>query len=136
MWAARLLASQRLVDRHDPVASQLGRAWVDAEYLGAPGSCPMCRLDVVVLAGRQVECATCGARGHLGDDFEVVWTELSTSVISLEEKRAHYVEIVETVQRHAAQRAVIDERALAYASFPVTRPAAETVTVSSRPGRT
>jgi hypothetical protein len=82
----------------------------------------MCRLDVVVLQGRQVECATCGARGHLGDDFAVVWTDLSTSVISLEEKRAHYVEIVETAQRHAAQRAEIDERAMAYASFPTARP--------------
>jgi multimeric flavodoxin WrbA len=105
------------------VASQLGRPWHEAEYLGAPGVCPMCQLDVVVLSGREVECATCGARGRLADDFAVEWTDLTTSVISLEEKRAHYVEIVETAERHAARRSVVEHRARAYAMFPVTRPA-------------
>lgn len=117
-------AVRRAADLGRHVASQLGRPWPEAEYLGTPGACPMCRLDVVVLAGRDVECATCGARGRLGEDFAVEWTDLTTSVISLEEKRAHYVEIVETAQRHAAQRDLIDERARAYAGFPVTRPGA------------
>ena len=34
----------------------------------APGLCPLCHLDVVVLRGRDVECATCGARGELDGD--------------------------------------------------------------------
>ncbi|MEZ0447533.1 flavodoxin family protein [Cellulomonas sp. ICMP 17802] len=105
------------------VASQRGRPWQEAEYLGPPGACPMCRLDVVVLSGRDVECATCGARGRLADDFAVEWTDLTTSVISMDEKRDHYVEIVDTARRHAGLRDVIDERAAAYAGFPVTRPA-------------
>ena len=45
------------------VASQLGVAFWAARYLGPPGLCPMCHLDVVVLRGTDVECATCGARG-------------------------------------------------------------------------
>ena len=47
------------------VAEQIGRAFEDAEYRGEPGLCPLCHLDVVVLHGRDVECATCGARGTL-----------------------------------------------------------------------
>ena len=55
-------AVRRAADLGRHVASQLGRAWVDAEYLGPPGTCPMCRLDVVVLQGRRrrvrdVRCA-------------------------------------------------------------------------------
>ena len=45
------------------VAEQAGRRFEDAEYRGEPGLCPLCHLDVVVLRGREVECATCGARG-------------------------------------------------------------------------
>ena len=89
------------------VASQLGRPFDEAEYLGPDGLCPMCHLDVIVLRGRDVECATCGARGELRDDA-VSWTDLSTSVISMDEKRAHYFEIRDTAQRHAAQRERID----------------------------
>jgi multimeric flavodoxin WrbA len=97
------------------VASQLGRAFEDAEYLGDdPGLCPMCHLDVVVLRGHDVECATCGARGELGGDAVVRWTDLTTSVISMDEKRDHYFEILETAQRHAAQRDEIERLAAQY----------------------
>ena len=51
------------------VASQLGVAFDEARYLGPPGLCPMCHLDVVTLRGADVECATCGARGQLGPDL-------------------------------------------------------------------
>src|SRR2546430_8555110 len=47
------------------VASQLGVPFDQARYLGPPGLCPMCHLDVVVLRATDIECATCGARGHL-----------------------------------------------------------------------
>ena len=47
------------------VASQLGNSFEAARYLGPPGLCPMCHLDVIVLRGAEVECATCGARGLL-----------------------------------------------------------------------
>jgi hypothetical protein len=71
------------------VASQLGVAFDQARYLGPPGLCPMCHLDVVALRGANVECATCGVRGRLGPDLKVTWTDrdLSTSVISMDEKR-------------------------------------------------
>jgi multimeric flavodoxin WrbA len=109
------------------VAGQLGRGLDDAEYLGDRGLCPMCHLDVVVLRGTEVECATCGARGRLaGADGSVSWTDLTTSVISMADRRSHAVEIQETAARHAEQRAEIERRAAAYDAFdPVVRPSVE-----------
>lgn len=106
------------------VASQLGVAFEAARYLGPPGLCPMCHLDVVVLRGADVECATCGARGKLAPDPTVTWTDLTTSVISMDEKRAHAAEIQETAKRHAAERAQIEERAREFDVYdPTVRPA-------------
>jgi multimeric flavodoxin WrbA len=99
------------------VAEQIGRPFDEAEYRGRPGLCPLCHLDVIVLRGHEVECATCGARGRLADGAVVDWTDLTTSVISMGEKRAHYVEIVDTAKRHGEQRDEIEARAAAYAGF-------------------
>jgi multimeric flavodoxin WrbA len=98
------------------VAQQIGRAFEDVEYRGAEGVCPMCHLDVVVLRGRAVECATCGARGELAPDGSVRFSAdgLKSSVISLHEKREHFFEIQETAARHAERRDEIEERATAY----------------------
>ena len=105
------------------VASQLGVAFDEARYLGPPGLCPMCHLNVVVLRGADVECATCGARGVLTSDHQVTWTNLSTSVISMDEKRAHAVEIQETAERHREVRTEIEERARSFESYdPIARP--------------
>jgi hypothetical protein len=105
------------------VASQLGRTFDEAEFLGDPGLCPMCHLDVIELHGRSVSCATCGAEGRLADDFSVEWTNLDCSVISLAEKREHYDEILATAQRHAKVREAINEKAAAYDSYdPAVRP--------------
>jgi multimeric flavodoxin WrbA len=105
------------------VAAQLGRTFEEAEYVGPPGLCPMCHLDVISLQGRAVACATCGARGRLADDLTVEWTDLDTSVISMAEKRDHYGEILDTAQRHARVRDEITEKATAYESFdPTVRP--------------
>jgi multimeric flavodoxin WrbA len=102
------------------VAEQIGSPFGEAEYRGAPGLCPLCHLDVVVLRGHSVECATCGARGQLvvGAEGAVVrWTDLTTSVISMDEKRAHFFEIRDTAERHAKQRDEIESRAADYATF-------------------
>jgi multimeric flavodoxin WrbA len=105
------------------VAAQMGRTFDEAEYVGPPGLCPLCHLDAIVLTGRDVQCATCGATGHLDDDATVHWTDLDSSVISMAEKRAHYDEILETAHRHAALRESILERTSTYDSFdPVVRP--------------
>jgi multimeric flavodoxin WrbA len=105
------------------VARQLGRTFEEAEYVGPPGLCPMCHLDVVTLRGRDVVCATCGAQGRLTDGFAVEWTELDTSVISMAEKQDHYVEIVQTAQAHAAVRDTITAKAAAYDAFdPAVHP--------------
>jgi multimeric flavodoxin WrbA len=102
------------------VASQLGVAFDEARYLGPPGLCPMCHLDVVALHGADVECATCGARGRLGPGPEVTWTDLSTSVISMAEKQSHAVEIQETAERHRDLRPEIDQRARAFETYDRT----------------
>ena len=94
------------------VAAQLGRSFEEAEYRGdEPGLCPMCHLDVVVLRGLDVECATCGARGELSADATVRWTDLTKSIVSMDEKRDHFFEIRDTAQRHNAQRDEIESRA-------------------------
>jgi multimeric flavodoxin WrbA len=97
------------------VAEQAGRRFEDAEYRGEPGLCPLCHLDIVVLHGREVECATCGARGTLTDAGVRLSDE--GSVISMAEKREHFFEIQETAQRHAEQRDEIERRASAYDDF-------------------
>ena len=106
------------------VASQLGVPFDQARYLGPPGLCPMCHLDVVVLRGAEVECATCGARGRLAPDLQVTWTDLTSSVISMDEKRAHAAEIQDTAARHHQLREQIEERARAFEAYePAVRPA-------------
>jgi multimeric flavodoxin WrbA len=100
------------------VAEQIGRAFEAVEYRGDEGQCPMCHLDVFVLHGSDVECATCGARGTL-TGARVAFTPegLRHSVISLDEKRAHAREIQATAARHAALRDEIEARAGAYAAY-------------------
>ncbi len=113
---APALARAALLGRN--VADQLGRSFGEAEYRGdEPGLCPLCHLNVVELHGRDVECATCGARGELADDFTILWTDLSCSVISMDEKRAHYAEITDTARQQAARRDEIEAQAADYDDF-------------------
>ena len=103
------------------VASQLGRPADQVEYRGEPGLCSLCHLDVMVIKGRDFECATCGARGELAEEAKVTWTRLETSVITMDEKRAHIREVEETAAAHHARRQEIDELARPYASYQPTR---------------
>jgi multimeric flavodoxin WrbA len=116
------LARAELLGTH--VASQLGRSFDEATYLGEPGLCPLCHLNVVVLDGCDVSCATCGARGVLRPEGRVDWADLTSSVLTMAEKRAHATEIQDTAARHHAQRTAIDERADALGEFDaIVRPA-------------
>jgi multimeric flavodoxin WrbA/Zn-finger nucleic acid-binding protein len=105
------------------VAEQIGRPFAEVEYRGdEPGLCPMCHLDVIVLRDREVECATCGARGELAIDGGEVTVRFSedgrlTSVISMHEKREHFFEIQDTATRHARQREEIEARAARYDAY-------------------
>jgi multimeric flavodoxin WrbA len=120
------------------VAGQLGKAYDEVTYLGEPGLCPMCHLSVIELAGAEVTCATCGCRGTIRvgstadpggtpdtgtPDTSVVieWTDRTTSVLSMDEKRAHAAEIQETASRHRELQSTIAERAAMIPAFvPVT----------------
>jgi hypothetical protein len=105
------------------VAAQLGVAFDQVRYVGPPGLCPMCHLDVIVLRGQSVECATCGARGELATEPGLTWTDLRSSVISMDEKRAHAAEIQQTAAEHHALRSRIDEAAAPWSSYtPFARP--------------
>jgi flavone/flavonol reductase len=105
-WAldrARLLGER--------IAQQLGRPFEDVEYLGEPGLCPLCHLNVIdVREDDVVECATCGAEGQLLADesggVSVSFDDpagLAKSVLSMEEKRLHSEEILSTAAAHAAR---------------------------------
>jgi multimeric flavodoxin WrbA len=116
-------ALQRAAALGRNVAGQLGRPFDDVTYRGDAGLCPMCHLSVVDLRGRDVICATCGATGRFTDAATVEWTDLSTSVISMDEKRAHFEEILATAARHAALADRVAERAAEYAGYdPTIRP--------------
>jgi multimeric flavodoxin WrbA len=105
------------------VGEQLGRPFEEVEYRGGAGLCPMCHLSAVELRGREVECVSCGARGELAAAPEVTWTDLSTSVISIEEKRTHVAEVVATAKDHAGRREEIEAAAAEYAAYrPFVRP--------------
>ena len=88
----------------------------------------------MVLRGTDVECATCGARGQLTPDLQVTWTDLTSSVISMDEKRAHAAEIQQTAARHHQLRRQIDQRARAFEAYdPTTRPAGRRQPVGAGP---
>jgi multimeric flavodoxin WrbA len=105
------------------VASQLGVAFDDVRYRGEPGLCPMCHLNVVELNGTAVTCATCGSAGELEAGGTIRWTDLTSSVISMAEKRAHAREIQETAAAQAKRRPDVDARAARFGTFEhVVRP--------------
>jgi multimeric flavodoxin WrbA len=107
------------------VAEQAGRAFADVEYRGAPGLCPMCHLDAIVVGGDgAVECATCGAAGTLrpaagGSAFTVEFDAAGAerSVLSVAEKHEHFLEVQETAQRQFAQGDEIAAGAAPYREF-------------------
>ena len=99
------------------VADQIGRSYEEVEYRGDPGLCPLCHLNVIALRDHEVECATCGARGSLNADASVTWTDLSASVITMDEKRAHVREVEETARNHAARREDIERLAAVYDNY-------------------
>ncbi|MCU1415533.1 MAG: Multimeric flavodoxin WrbA [Microbacteriaceae bacterium] len=107
------------------VASQLGRSWDEAEYLGDPGLCPMCHLDVITIVSGGIECATCGAHGRFVVTDGAVGVEfpaegLRTSILSLEEKYEHFAEVQQTAAKHAPYRAEIDAAAADWAAWDRT----------------
>lgn len=104
------------------VGEQLGRPFEEAEYRGEPGSCPLCHLSVVVVRGADIECAACGAAGVLRVRDGVPVLEfpadgLRQSVLSMEEKIAHFHEVQETAASHAPQREAIAARVAEYAAW-------------------
>ncbi len=115
---ARALVAAARVGRS--VGSQLGRAFDEVEYRGEPGLCPLCHLSVVVVNDEAVECATCGAGGRLvvsSGGAMIDFEHPERSVATMNEKRAHFVEVQETAaaQGHLAEE--IARRAAAYAEF-------------------
>jgi hypothetical protein len=59
---------------------------------------------------------TCGSAGEW-EDGSMRWTDLTSSVISMAEKRAHAREIQETAAVHGEVRGEIDARAARFGTF-------------------
>jgi multimeric flavodoxin WrbA len=110
------------------VVGQVGRSSEDVEYKGEPGICPMCHLNVIEIRGDRVECATCGAQGHLipaasGVLFEFPPAGRDASVISMAEKREHFREVQATAKLQAPQADAIRALAAPLADYePTVRP--------------
>ena len=124
--AGALAAAERV---GHSVGSQLGRSFEQVEYRGEPGLCPLCHLSMVTIEAGRVECATCGAGGTLAvvDGAARVSFEdparLRASVVTMDEKRAHFAEVMATGAEQGARGAEIAERAAALAGVvPVLAP--------------
>ena len=118
-------ALDRTAELGRAVAAQLGREYDDLDYRGAPGVCPLCHLDAIVLLPDGIECASCGAGGRLevvdGRATAVFPAEgLRQSILSYSEKLDHFHEVQETAARQAADRAHIDRVAAEYAAWDRT----------------
>jgi hypothetical protein len=77
-------------------------------------------LSVVVVNGSEMECATCGAGGRVvvsDGTTRFEFDRLSRSVATLEEKRAHFVEVQETAAAQGPLAEEIARRAAAYTEF-------------------
>ena len=112
---ARALAGAARVGRS--VGSQLGLTFDEVSYHGEPGLCPLCHLSVVVVNGEEVECATCGAGGRLvvsGGVASISFDALQRSVVTLDEKRAHFAEVQETASVQGPLAPEIERRAAMY----------------------
>ncbi|MGH3644556.1 MAG: hypothetical protein ACRDUX_36695, partial [Mycobacterium sp.] len=101
------------------VAEQAGRSYDAAEYEGAGGLCPQCHLSVFDIYPRYVVCATCGARGRLVVDdgrMDVTFDAkgLTQSILTIEEKRAHFAEVQSTAARHSELAEMIADRVARY----------------------
>jgi hypothetical protein len=115
---ARALAGAARVGRS--VGSQLGLGFDEVTYRGEPGLCPLCHLSVVVVNGEEAECATCGAGGRLvvSDGVtSISFDALERSVVTLEEKRAHFAEVQETASVQGPLASEIERRAAMYRDF-------------------
>jgi len=114
----RALAGAARVGRS--VGSQLGLPFDEVTYHGEPGLCPLCHLSVVVVAGEEVECATCGAGGRLVTSeggVAIRFDRPERSVATLHEKRAHFAEVQETASIQGPLAEEIARRAAVYAEF-------------------
>ncbi|PYI18973.1 flavo protein [Aspergillus violaceofuscus CBS 115571] len=86
------------------VASQLGRSFDEAQYLGLhrKGDCPYCHLSKIELdytPGNEIGCVTCGARGKLvvldGGRIGTEWgRDSSISCITMEGNMKHVADII------------------------------------------
>jgi hypothetical protein len=112
---AALAAAERV---GESVGEQLGRAFDEVQFRGEPGLCPLCHLSMIIVrGGGEIECATCGAGGHLeiGDgSVQYIFDRPQRSVVTMDEKRAHFAEVQETAARQRARSDEIEQRAASH----------------------
>ncbi|KAI9928854.1 hypothetical protein ASPWEDRAFT_36662 [Aspergillus wentii DTO 134E9] len=102
-------AVERAETLGENVASQLGRQFDEAKYLGPEptGACPYCHLskiDMFCTGDNKIGCVTCGAEGKLvvGEDNVIrpVWeANCSISCITMAGKEKHVDDVMRTGQQ-------------------------------------
>ena len=102
------------------VGAQLGRFLEDTEYRGEPGLCPMCHLDVIVLRGERRRVRDLRRARHAGGRRRRS-PSCGASVITMREKREHFVEIQETAAPTPSGARRSSALAAAYDDFSVAR---------------
>jgi multimeric flavodoxin WrbA len=114
------------------VALQAGLPYDEVEYHGEPGICPDCNLSMMILRGREAECAVCGMRGKIeidGDDVAVSFpeSERHRSILTIEGKKLHFDELMQVSAAERPRAAAILAARDRYAEWDalVVRPPVE-----------
>ncbi|OPG10969.1 hypothetical protein B1R27_00185 [Streptomyces sp. GKU 895] len=121
---AAVLRAERL---GGAVARQLGLPHDEVRFLGEPGTCPMCHLDLIVLRGGRAECGTCGAAGRFVVEDGEVRVDFSpagtaSSVHTLTELQEHYRELLGVAAREPDPQEIAKHATAFRDSIPVLRP--------------
>ena len=106
------------------VAEAMGKPLEAMKFVGdEPGMCPVCHLDLMVVRGDStVECAICGVKGNVkldGGKVTVVFSEeeQKKSRLTIEGKRIHMREIMETRQELLPRYGEIPAKMKKYTSY-------------------
>ena len=111
------------------VAEAMGKPSDQIKWKGdEPGTCPVCHSNVMLVGKKSpVECAICGIKGELKEkNGEITITfskeEQAISRLTIEGKRIHFDEVVETVGKNVRLMGEIPSKMKKYKSLKAVKP--------------
>ena len=110
------------------VASQIGKSFEEAEYLGDPGVCPVCNTSMIVFRDDALECAVCGSRGTYSEKdgkpgVSFSKEEQEMSILTVGGKTKHTHDLFQVAIEQGPQAEENREKAMAYKDlFPAKKP--------------